>query len=88
MDKNEPEMKQIIAELIQSFEGSLEIIVGALARTGDAEKLHAALKQQITIAKSGKLVPSLAIRLATSALAAVEAVHLEKQADDPNQHKH
>ncbi|MBY0498299.1 MAG: hypothetical protein K2P74_01620 [Nitrosomonas sp.] len=88
MNANEPQIKHIIAELIASFEGSLEIIVGAVARSGDADKLHAALLQQITIAESGKLVSPLAIHLATSALAVVEAVRLENQANDPDQHKH
>jgi hypothetical protein len=88
MNKNDEEIKYALAKLIESFEGALEIIVGAVARTGDADKLHAALERQITIAKSGKLASPLAIDLATSALAVVEAVRLENQANDPDQHKH
>lgn len=88
MKSGDDEIKYALAKIIESFEGSLEIIVGAVARSGDAEKLHAALLQQITIAESGKLVSPLAIHLATSALAVVEAVRLENQANDPDQQKH
>lgn len=89
MNKEEPTTKQIIAELIHSFEGSLEILTGAVARSGDAEKFQHALQKQITIAESGKLATPLAIRLATSALVAVEAVRREQvQLDDENEPQH
>lgn len=88
MNKDDEEMKQVVAELIHSFETSLGIVAAAVARSGDAEKFRHALNQQITSAASSKLVSPLAIRLATSALAAVDAVRLENQANDPDQSKH
>lgn len=88
MNKEEPPTNQVIAELIYSFEGALEILAGAVARSGDAEKLQHALQKQISIAESGKLASPLAIHLATSALDAVEAVRLENQVENLDQHKH
>jgi len=89
MNKEDPTMQQIIAELIHSFEGSLEILAGAMARSGDAEKFQHALQKQIAIAESGKLASPLAIRLTTSALAVVKAVRLEKdKLDDENEPQH
>lgn len=81
MNSNEAEIKQMMAALIHSFEGAIEIIAGAVAREGDAGRLHTALQKQIAIAESGKLVSPLAIRLATSALAAVKVVHFEKSGE-------
>lgn len=88
MNKDDEEMKQIVAELIHSFETSLGIVAAAVARSGDAEKFRSALHQQITSAASSKLVSPLAIRLATSALAAVDAVRLEGQSDDQGKRSH
>ena|GEM_PF-5292457 len=88
MNSTDEEIKYALSKIMQSFEGALEIIVGAVARTGDADKLHAALQRQITTAKSGRLVPPLSVELATSALAVVEAVRLENQANNPDQKKH
>lgn len=76
-------MQQVIAELMHSFEGLIEILAGTIARSGDAKKFQHALQKQIAIAESGKLASPLAIRLTTSALAAVKAARLEQdQLDD------
>jgi hypothetical protein len=88
MSTNDKEMKKIIAEIVASFECALGIVAAAVAREGDPDKFSAALKQQINITESENNVPTLAIRLATSALGAVESVRLEKRHNDTHQPKH
>lgn len=88
MNLNDKETKGFIAELIASFEGALGILSASVARNGDADKLSSALKQQINITEAQDIVPPLAIRLATSALGAVESVRLEKRQNEPHQPKH
>ena len=88
MNKNEEVPKQIVAELVRSFEEALGILAAAVARSGDAEKFRSALHQQITSAASSGLAAPLTVRLATSALAAVDAVRLEGQSDDQGKRSH
>lgn len=83
----ETQMKQIIAELIESFGEALALITSAIAKNGDADKFHAALQAQILSAKTTQNVPLLAIRLATQALAGIEGERLAKQAHH-NQQQH
>ena len=88
MDKDDIELKKLFAELIASFEVSLEILAAAAARSGDAEEFRNALLKQLAIAESGKPVSPLAIRLTTSALPAVEAVCLENRTNDSSKRNH
>lgn len=81
---NEAHMKQLVAELIEANSAALGLIVAAMARQMDAERLAAELKAQIAAAAKTGAVPKLAIRLATAALAAADAeVLLRCQETEP-----
>ncbi len=73
MPVNEPTMKQIAAELLAAQEQSMAIVVAAMSRQMDAERLAADLRAQLLAAKKTGLTSSVAIRLATESLLAVEA---------------
>lgn len=88
MKKEEPNQQQIIAELIHSFGDALALVTAAIAREGDAGRISASLQTVIAAAKITQTASPLAIRIATTALDAVEAVRLENLANDPDQHKH
>jgi hypothetical protein len=64
---------QALAELIESTGIAMGIFAAAVARTGNAQNLAAAMRDNIKAAKEmgGQ---SLAVRIATSALDGVEAV--------------
>jgi hypothetical protein len=84
----QPSLDQIIPELVERFGEALALVVSAIARQGDAEKLHAELQSRISAATSTRMASPMAIHLATLALAGIEAVRLENQADKQNQAKH
>ncbi len=88
MDKIDPELKKVFDIIMEAVEGSLVIVVGALAKEVDADKLSASLIQQLETVESGKLASPLAIFLANSALGAVERVRLDNKnnSDDSNIH--
>ena len=65
-------IQQAFAELIQSTGEAIGYVVSAIARDGDAGKLQQNLRAQLEAAKQGGN-SSLAVRIATYALAAVEA---------------
>ena len=88
MNKEEPTQQQIIAELIHSFEDALALVTSAIAKEGDTERIKISLQTMIAAAKTTQTVSPIAIHITTTALAAVEAVRLEKLANDPDQHKH
>ena len=66
-------IKQAFAELIAANEAALGIVVAAIAKQTDAERLLEDLKTQIQAARLDRTVPPMAIRQATVAQAAVEA---------------
>lgn len=88
MKKEEPTPQQIIAELIHHFGDALALVTSAIAREGDAEKIKTSLQTVIAAANTTQTVSPIAIHIATTALEAVEAVRLEKLANNPDQHKH
>ena len=69
---NDEQLKQIIAELIHSQGVALALIVSALARQVDAQKLTDNLRALIASAQQ-QGESSMAVTLATHALAAAEA---------------
>lgn len=88
MKKEEPTQQQIINELINSFGDALALVTSAIAREGDAERIKTSLQSVLAAAKMTQTASPMAIRIATTALDAVEGVRLEKLANDPDQHKH
>jgi hypothetical protein len=66
-------IKQLFAELIESTGIAMGIFAAAVARSGDAHKLAAAMRDNIKAAKEMD-DQRLAIRIATYALDGVEAV--------------
>ena len=70
---DERELKQWFAELIAAQSAALGLVVAAMSKQLDAERLVSDLRGQLAAAKATGLVPGLAIRIATDALAAAEA---------------
>lgn len=70
---NEPTMKQIAAELLAAQEQAMAIVVAAIARQMDAERLAADLRAQLFAAQQTGSSSLSAIRIASHALAAAEA---------------
>ena len=70
---NQPPIDQIIAELIESFGAAIGLVTASIAKQADAEKLRADLQAQLSAATATRMVPPLAVRLATHALAAADA---------------
>lgn len=67
------DLRQTFAELVASMEGALGLVVGALAQQCDPQRLANDLRRALSAAEALGMVPPLALRLATSALAAAEA---------------
>lgn len=65
-------LRQVHAEMMQAISEGVALVVSALARDMDAEKLTTHLRAQVLAAKAQNVNP-LAIRLATESLAAAEA---------------
>jgi hypothetical protein len=70
---SEPTMKQIAAELLAAQEQAMAIVVAAMCKQLDAERLATDLRAQLFAAKQTGSASSVAMRLATHALAAAEA---------------
>ena len=67
------DLKQLIAELITAQTDAFGLVLAAVSQQLDVNRLCDDLRAQIEAAKITRSVPSLAIRLATGALAAVDA---------------
>jgi len=68
----EPTMKEIVAELLVAQEQAISIVVAAMCRQMDAERLVRDLRAQLFAVKQTGSASGVAIRLATHALAAAE----------------
>lgn len=88
MPQKQPPMDQIIPELVHSFGEALGLLAAAIATQGDAEKLLATLREQISVAKATQMVSPISIRIATHALAGIEAECLAQRMDKDPQAKH
>lgn len=78
---NEEFIKQCLAEIIAANEQALGLVVAAIAKQTDAKQLLTDLQQQIAAAKVSKQIHPQAIRQATSAMAAVQAEVMLRQAE-------
>lgn len=66
-------LKQVFAELVVSQREGIALIMAAMARQMDAQRLADDLRSQINSAQAVGRCPKEAIALATHALAALEA---------------
>lgn len=67
------ELKQLFAELISAQTDAIGLVVAAISRQLDINRLSVDLKSQIDAATKTRLASPLAIRIATGALAAADA---------------
>ena len=78
---DDEKLKKLFAELIEAQGVALGLIVAAMSRQLDAQRLVDDLRAQIDAAKLTNLVSPLAIRLATYALAAADAETASRSQD-------
>ncbi len=77
-------LKPMFEELAHAQSESLALVVAAIARQMDAERLAADLRSQLSAAIATGSVHKLSVRLATAALAAADAeVLLRRQEREP-----
>lgn len=81
---DERTLQQLFAELIEAQGHALGLVVSALCRQVDPARLTADLRQAIAAARTVPSIPPLALRLATTALAAADAERM-LQAKPPSE---
>lgn len=74
-------LRPMFEELAEAQSESLALVVAAIAKQIDAERLAADLRSQLKAAIATGMVQKLSVRLATAALAAADAEVLLRRQD-------